>query len=132
MLQKLTPVLFVDAIETALPFFRDRLKFEMTMSLPVRDGAAELGFAILQRDGIELMLQTRPSVRGDLPQLGDEPNRAFLFVEVADVEAIARDVQGTDVVVPRRKTFYGADEIGVRAPGGHVIVFAQMGNRTDE
>jgi len=42
------------------------------------------------------------------------------------VEAIARDLRGADVVVPRRTTFYGADEIGVRVPGGHVVVFAQM------
>jgi len=27
-------------------------------------------------------------------------------------------------VVPRRTTFYGADEIFVRAPGGHTVGFA--------
>lgn len=126
MLQKLTPVLFVDAIEQALPFFADRLGFTVTVAMPLREGAPELGFAILDRDGVEIMLQTRPSVRGDLPQLADEPNRAFLFVEVTDVAAIAERLCGCDVVVPRRTTFYGADEIGVRAPGGHVVVFAQM------
>jgi hypothetical protein len=30
-----------------------------------------------------------------------------------------------EVVVPRRQTFYGMDEIGVREPGGHVVMFAQ-------
>jgi hypothetical protein len=29
------------------------------------------------------------------------------------------------VVVPRRQTFYGADEIGVREPGGNVVLLAQ-------
>lgn len=125
MLQKLTPVLFVDSIESALPFFRERLKFDVVVSVPVRDGSDELGFAILVRDDVELMVQTRGSVRGDLPQFADEPNRAFLYLEVADVDAVARDLRGADVVVPRRTTFYGADEIGVRAPGGHVLVFAQ-------
>ena len=28
-------------------------------------------------------------------------------------------------MVPRRQTFYGMDEIGVREPGGHVVMFAQ-------
>jgi uncharacterized glyoxalase superfamily protein PhnB len=126
MLQKLSPVLAVDAIEPALLFFQERFGFEVLMSVPLREGTAELGFAILQRDGVEIMLQTHASIRGDVPAVATEPNRAFLFVEVADIEAIVRAVQGCEIVVPRRRTFYGADEIGVRAPGGHVLLFAQM------
>lgn len=80
---------------------------------------------MLQRDAVEIMLQTRASLRGDLPLLAGEPNRATLFVEVADVAAIEGALRGEEIVVPRRKTFYGADEIGVRAPGGHVLIFAQ-------
>ncbi|MFY9342680.1 MAG: VOC family protein [Planctomycetota bacterium] len=127
MMQKLSPVLFVDAIAPALPFFVKKLGFKVVASVPLRKGSKTAGFAILQRDAVEIMLQTRASVRGDVPALADEPNRAMLFVEVADIEAIARSVRGCEVVVPRRKTFYGADEIGVRAPGGHVLLFAQMG-----
>ena len=29
--------------------------------------------------------------------------------------------------MPMRTTFYGAKEIGVRDPGGHIITFAQFG-----
>lgn len=126
MLNKLSPVLVLDAIEPALPFFRDRLGFQVLASVPLAEGKPELGFAILQRDAVEIMLQTRASVRGDVPALADEPNRATLFVEVADVAAIERAVRGCEIVVPRRRTFYGADEVGVRGPGGHVLVFAQM------
>ncbi len=127
MMQKLSPVLVLDAIEPALPFFRDRLGFTVLATVPLREGADELGFAMLQRDAVEVMLQTRASVRADMPALADEGNRATLFVEVADVAAIERALVGCEIVVPRRRTFYGADEIGVRAPGGHVLVFAQMG-----
>jgi hypothetical protein len=28
-------------------------------------------------------------------------------------------------VLPRRRTFYGMDEIGVAEAGGHTVVFAQ-------
>ncbi len=127
MMQKLSPVLVLDAIEPALPFFRDRLGFTVLATVPLREGADELGFAMLQRDAVEVMLQTRASVRADMPALADEGNRATLFVEVTDVAAIERALVGCEIVVPRRRTFYGADEIGVRAPGGHVLVFAQMG-----
>ena len=36
------------------------------------------------------MLQTRASVRGEVPALADEPNRATLCIEVADIAAIER------------------------------------------
>jgi uncharacterized glyoxalase superfamily protein PhnB len=126
MMKKLSPVLVLDAIESALPFFRDRLGFTVLASVPLREGSPVFGFAILQRDAVEIMLQTRDSVRGDIPALAGEPNRATLYVEVADVAAIEKALQGCEIVVPRRTTFYGADEIGVRAPGGHVLMFAQM------
>ncbi len=44
---------------------------------------------------------------------------------MSDIEAVERAVQGVEIVVPRRQTFYGADEIGVREPGGNVVMFAQ-------
>ena len=34
-------------------------------------------------------------------------------------------LKGVEIVVPRRKTFYGADEIGVREPGGNAVIFGQ-------
>ncbi|MDQ2669933.1 MAG: hypothetical protein M3Y31_04815 [Gemmatimonadota bacterium] len=121
-IRKVTPVLVVDAIEPALPFWVDRMGFEKTVELPEGDA---LGFVILVKDGVEIMYQTRASLRSDVPSLADAPAATSLFVEVSDIEAVARAVQGLEVVVPRRKTFYGMDEIGVREPGGHLIVFAQ-------
>jgi uncharacterized glyoxalase superfamily protein PhnB len=126
MMKRLSPVLVLDAIEPALPFYRDRLGFEVHVTVPLREGAPELGFVILQRDAVEIMLQTRASVAGDVPSLAAEPNRATLYVEVADIAAIEEALAGCEIVVPRRRTFYGADEVGVRAPGGHVLLFAQM------
>ena len=120
--RKVTPVLVVDAIEPALPFWVDRMGFEKTVELPEGDA---LGFVILVKDGVEIMYQTRASLRSDVPSLADAPAATSLFIEVSDIEAVAHAVQGLEVVVPRRKTFYGMDEIGVREPGGHVVIFAQ-------
>ena len=124
-MKKLTPVLFIDTIEPALAFWLDRLGFELTMQVPYGEGP-ELGFVGMQNGSVEIMLQTHASVRDDLPQLADEPNRATLFVEVEDIDAIEKALEGADIVVPRRKTFYGATEIGVRVPGDHVVIFAQV------
>jgi uncharacterized glyoxalase superfamily protein PhnB len=123
--KKLTPVLYVERIEPCLDFWVGRLGFEKTVEVPEGDA---LGFVILQRDGVEVMLQSYASLEKDIPAFGEEARRStnFLFVEVTDFEDVARRGEGLEVVLPRRKTFYGATEIGVREPGGHVVVFASF------
>jgi uncharacterized glyoxalase superfamily protein PhnB len=122
-LNKLSPVLVVDAIEPCLSFWVDRLGFTTIAEVPDGD---RLGFVILQKDGIEVMYQSRDSVRKDIPALAGTPaGGTNLYIDVADVAAVERAVKGAEVVVPRRKTFYGADEIGVREPGGNAVIFGQ-------
>lgn len=122
VMRRLTPVLVVEAIEPCLPFWTERLGFRKTVAVPEGD---RLGFVILARDGVELMYQSRASVRNDIPALADAPaGGTTLFVEVSDIDAVERAVRGVDLVVPRRTTFYGMTEVGVREPGGNVVVFA--------
>lgn len=122
-LKKLTPVLFVEKIEPCLPFWVERLGFEKTVEVPE---GPELGFVILVRDKVELMLQSRASVAEDVPGLAGELSRSFLFVEVAKLDPIIECLKGADIVIPVRTTFYGAREIGVRDPAGNVITFAEF------
>jgi hypothetical protein len=86
-----------------------------------------LGFVILVRDGIEVMYQSRESVRNDVGDVVAQSagSSTGLFIEVSDIDAIARAVDSLEIVVPRRRTFYGMEEIGVREPGGSLVLFAQ-------
>jgi uncharacterized glyoxalase superfamily protein PhnB len=120
---KLTPVLIVDAIEPCLPFWVDRLGFTVTVTVPHEDRA---GFVILTKDGVEVMYQTRASVAADVPATLDPRggHSVTLFVEVPDLDAIERALNGAPLIMPRRTTFYGLVEIGVREPGGTAIIFA--------
>lgn len=125
-IRKITPILLVDEIEPCLPFWVDRLGFDKATEVPHGD---RIGFVILQKDGTELMYQTFDSVEADVPGVLTTPRAgSVLFIEVADIDAIEKAVAGHEVVVPRRKTFYGADELFVREPGGHVVGFAQFGS----
>ena len=123
MFNKLSPVLIVDAIEPCLDFWK-RVGFEVTVALPE---TGPLAFAILSGDGLEVMYQTRASIKEDVPALADMRTSVALYLEVEDLDAIARRLEGAPVVIPRRKTFYGATEIGVREPGGNVVTFAEVG-----
>lgn len=123
--RKITANLIVDAIEPVLPFWVDRLGFTQVAAVPHGD---RLGFVILARDGVELMYQTMDSIAEDAPAAarGLQPGSGVsLFIEVADVAAVERALGGLELVVPRRTTFYGMDEVGVREPGGAIVIFAQ-------
>jgi hypothetical protein len=123
-LKKLTPILTVEAIEPSLPFWVNALGFTKTVDVP-HEGA--LGFAILEKDGYEVMLQTVASIQADVPAVAPPAGGSILFLEIEDLAAIQRAVADYELLVPRRTTFYGADEIFVREPGGNVVGFAQFG-----
>jgi hypothetical protein len=124
-MKKLTPVLNVDAIEPCLPFWVDRLGFEKTAEVP-HEGS--LGFVILKRGGVEVMYETRAAVDADLGTSANIPlGGAMLYVEVDDLDDVERRLDGVPHVIPRRKTFYGADEILVREPAGNLVLFAHFG-----
>ncbi|HEX9564258.1 MAG TPA: VOC family protein [Gemmatimonadaceae bacterium] len=122
--RRLTPVLAVDAVEPSLEFWEQRLGFERTATVPHGDA---LGFALLSRDGIEVMLQSIASIKADtFDAAGEVHGRSTaLFLEVADLDAVESALAGYPIAMPRRTTFYGMHEVGVVEPGGHFVVFAQ-------
>ncbi len=118
-----TPVAIVDAIEPSLEFWEQRLGFERVAGVE-HEGA--LGFVILRREGAEVMLQSRASVEDDLGVLTGAPRQStcVLYFDVSDLEPIIEALSGMEVAVGTRTTFYGAREIYYREPGGHLVGFA--------
>jgi len=129
--KKITPVLSVQEVEPCVQFWTERLGFDKTVEVPEGD---KLGFAILQKGGVELMYQSYASVEKDISTaaaayIAQEFRKGptFLYVEVEKLDDIVAAMEGIPVVLPMRTTFYGAKEIGVKDPGGHIVVFAQYG-----
>jgi uncharacterized glyoxalase superfamily protein PhnB len=124
--RKITPVLFAEEIEPSLKFWVERLHFEKTMEVLEGD---KLGFAILQKGAVELMYQSYSSAEKDLSSPSQDVRKGptYLYVEVENLAEIIDAIKGIDLVMPLRTTFYGAAEVGIKDPAGHVVVFAQMG-----
>jgi len=124
-LLKSTPVLFVDAIEPSLPFWQERLGFQRQTEVPDGD---RLGFVILGNGSVEVMYQSIAMLKQDSAAhaVRFDNDKTFLFVEVDDIGALAKALDGFEIVMPRRETFYGSVEIGYREPGGHFVTFAQF------
>ena len=121
-IENVTPILFVEAIEPVLPLWQNQLGYEQITSVPHED---KLGFVMLTQGGRQLMLQTHASLREDLPAIAALRVSSALYVNVDSLEAALRAVQGADVIVPTRTTFYGAREAAIRDASGQVSIFAE-------
>jgi uncharacterized glyoxalase superfamily protein PhnB len=119
--KSLAPILVIDAIEPVLAFWIDRLGFALVTTVP---DAAPYNFAIAARDGIEVMLQTKASSADDTGDITARVNASVLYFSVASIDDILAALGDSDIAVPRRTTFYGADEVWVRDPAGTVVGFA--------
>ena len=127
MIKQLTPVMVVDRVEPCLAFWTERLGFSKVHEVPSPDGS--LMFASAERDGIEVMYQTRASVIADHPGSAADlaGHSVVLFLTVDSIDEIEKAMAGTPVVKPRHQTAYGSTELYVREPGGNMVGFAQMG-----
>lgn len=125
LITRSTPVLFVEAIEPAIDFWQTRLGFARSIEVPHGD---RLGFAAFGNGAVEVMYQSFASGEEDMASMGAEQRacRTFLFVQVQDIDQLEAALDGVDIVMPRRTTFYGATEIGYREPCGHLVTFAQF------
>ncbi len=123
--KRITPVLYVKEIEPCVSFWVERLGFQKTAEVPEGD---RLGFVILQKGNLEIMYQSFASAEKDAPTAAKEINggRTFLYIEVDKLDEVISALKGVSVVVPLRTTFYGAKEIGVKDPAGHVVLFAEI------
>ena len=116
-------------MDACLPFWTDRLGFELLGTVPHEDAT---GFAMLKHGDMQLMYQSTASVQADLGASGAPDGlaaemgagTATLFIEVEALDPVIAALDTTPVIVPRRETFYGMDEIFVRAPCGTVVGFA--------
>ena len=125
-MKKITPIFVVERIEPCLEFWVDRLGFAKTAEVPHGES---LGFVILARDNVEIMYQSIASAREDAPALVEGRSHSGsangTYIEVSNIDDVEKRLAGSEIVLPRRTTFYGMTEIGVREPGGNFIMFAQ-------
>jgi uncharacterized glyoxalase superfamily protein PhnB len=121
---RITPVLTVPEVEPCVKFWVERMGFKVLAEVP--DGKT-VGFAMLERDGVELMYQSYHSIEGDNAAIAEvaRKGKTFLYVEVNHLDDVIGAMKGAEIAMPLRTTFYGMKELGVKDPAGHVITLAQ-------
>jgi hypothetical protein len=120
-LKKLTTLLVVDDIEACLGTWQ-KLGYEISVRVPETGPA---GFVILAGGGGELMLQTKASLAEDMTSVAERKPSHLLYGDVESLTAAEKALAGARVVVPRRKTFYGATEIWWELENGVILGLAE-------
>ena len=134
MLSKITANLVVPSVNDALGFYQRILGFNLVMGVPAGSqeivtahGDAPLAFAIVERDGVELMLQSRQSLLQELPTLKRQPGGGFvsLYIRVTDARELYENIRRkVTVLKDLHTTFYGTEEFYVLDCNGYVLTFA--------
>ena len=124
--KRITPILFAQELEPCIQFWTERLGFQKTVEVPEGD---KTGFAILEKDGLELMYQSYASVEKDNAATAELARKGptFLYIDVDDLSRALAATKGAEIAMPERSTFYGSREFGIKDPVGHWIIFAQQG-----
>jgi len=58
-----------------------------------------------------------PRSRQDLMEI-------YYYIALDDLDAVEAALKSFPVAVPKRKTFYETTEIGIREPGGNIVLFS--------
>jgi uncharacterized glyoxalase superfamily protein PhnB len=124
-LKKMIPNLMVEDVNSTIVFYRDVLGFELLTTVPE---AGQFNWAMMRRDGVEIMFQTRTSLAEEVPVLGDRAMGGALtfYTEVEDVQSLYTDLLGKVAIVQdMHKTFYGTREFAIQDCNGFVLAFAE-------
>ena len=127
MINKSTPILHVKSVEPSLDFWTKRFGFKTTIQVPEGD---HIGFAAVENETVELMFQTYEGMKaadsnGPLAKAVDQ-GPSFVFMEVADINAVSDALKGAEIVQELHETFYESKEIVAKEPGGHFVIFSQL------
>lgn len=126
MYQQLTANLMVESIEETLAFYTEKLGFSLVASVPHADGY--LQFAIVAKDGLNLMFQERRDFIEEYPMLEAPVTKpsVSLFINVSDFDELYDALKAeVTLAADLHTTFYGTKEFAILDNTGYVLTFAE-------
>jgi len=132
----LTPNLMVQDVARTAAYYQEILGFSFVMGVPGAGGAPvtalspriPLDFAIMRSGAVEIFLQSRKSLTGELPVFsGREIGGTFtLYIECDDLdERYERLAESTPFLKGLHDTPYGMREFHIQDMNGYILAFAQ-------
>jgi len=125
MLKKLTPNLMVEDVNQTVQFYTEVLNFILDQTVPE---ASPFDWASMKSGDVEIMLQSRSSLAGDIPALKDSKIGGSLtfFIQMQGLQELYERVKGkTTIVQDLHTTFYGTREFSILDCNGYILAFAE-------
>jgi len=125
-LNSLTPNLMVNDVEETVEYYTDVLGFTLLMTVPE---TGKLDWAMVKRNDVVLMFQTKKSLTSDLPRMaGEKPGGGTTFyIKVDRITEIHEELFNNEVEIisELESTFYNTIEFSVVDVNGYVLTFAE-------
>jgi uncharacterized glyoxalase superfamily protein PhnB len=133
---KLTPNFAVSDIRQTVTFYCENLGFELVMAVPAtQDGVEqqlsdgkEYVYAMLKKDGVELMIQRSDSFREDILLAGETPVGASVsfYMQGKGIEPFYAELKSKKLQISELKlTWYGVKEFYLKDNNGYILGFAE-------
>jgi uncharacterized glyoxalase superfamily protein PhnB len=115
----------VEDVHQTITCYQTILGLDVVMTLPE---APPYDFAIIRRDAVELMFQSRRSLSENVPALAGSPIGASqtFYIEVTGLADMYQKLRGqVEIVVDLHTTFYGTQEVYFRDINGYILSFSE-------
>lgn len=128
---KLTPKIMVDDINKTISYYRNVLGFELINAEPDN---GDVHWAIMKRDDIELMFQTRDSISKEHSEFHTMETSAPItfYIDLDNINKLYNHLKDKiTILIDLHITSYGAVEFSIRDCNGYILTFAQNSNGTE-
>ncbi len=141
--KSLSPNLAVRDIRESLNFYINKLGFKLLMAVPSSQDTVDLElkadsdyvYAMITKDGVQLMLQEQQSFQQDVSLVEDLEIRAsiLLYIEVEGIEELHSELKNKELELTALKTtWYGMKEFYLKDIDGYMLAFAEKWSGKDE
>lgn len=119
----------VKDVEQTLEFYTDLLGFTVLMTVPNK---GELDWAMVKRNDVVLMFQSKKSLSSELPRLaGEKPGGGSTFyIKVDRITELHEELHNKEIEIisDLESTFYHTIEFSIIDLNGYVITFSEENN----
>ncbi len=126
MLNSLTPNLMVNDVEETIEFYTDILGFTLLMTVPE---TGKLDWAMVKRNDVVIMFQSKKSLTSELPRLASEkPGGGLTFyIKVDRITELHEELFNNEVEIisDLESTFYNTIEFSIADINGYVLTFSE-------